>query len=63
MSRLFAGAVVAATIAATPALSGKLSDPVLEQDLIIAEAENDTAQIDTLLVALTLALVMVSLGN
>lgn len=63
MSRLLSGAVIAATIAATPALSGKLSDPVLEQDLIIAEAENDTAQIDTLLVALTLALVMVSLGN
>ena len=63
MPRLLSAALIAATITASPALSGNLSDPVLEQELIIAEAQNDSAKVDMLMVALTLAMVIAWLGN
>lgn len=55
--------ILAAMLSASPALSGNLDDPVLEQDLIIAEAENDIVKVDLLMISLTLAIVFSVLGR
>lgn len=56
--------VVAAFLLATaPAHASGLADPVVEMDVVVAEAEADSGDIDTLMVAIWLATVLAAAGG
>ena len=54
MKQIIAASTFAMIVTTSSAHSGALSDPILEQDLIVAEAENSSAKQDVLILTVTL---------
>ena len=55
--------VAAFLLATAPAHASGLSDPVVEMDVIVAEAEADSGNIDGLILAVWLATVLAAAGG
>lgn len=55
--------VAAFFLAASPALAGSLSDPVVTPDVIVAEAEADSANTDGLILTIWLATLLAAAGG
>ncbi|QGX98659.1 hypothetical protein EI983_10405 [Roseovarius faecimaris] len=55
--------LVAAFFAASPALAGSLSDPVVTPDVVVAEAVADSSNADGLIIAVWLATLLAAAGG
>ncbi|WP_371224492.1 hypothetical protein [Roseovarius sp. 2305UL8-3] len=63
MKQLLAASCLATAIATAPVSAGSLDDPVVEADLVIAEAERDSAKEDGLIVMVALMLLAATAGG
>jgi len=63
LKKIIAASCLAAAIVTSPVSAGGLADPVIEADLVIAEAERDSSKEDGLIVALALMLLAATAGG